>query len=46
MMTGLPASTLTPPDVFLEQQGFTLREREVYDWGLLYSDRWQMTNDG
>jgi ubiquinone/menaquinone biosynthesis C-methylase UbiE len=39
--TGLPATTLTPPDVFLEQHGFKLREREVYDWGLLHSDRWQ-----
>ena len=41
VVTRLPASTLTPPDVFLERHGFQLREREVYDWGLLHSDRWQ-----
>jgi ubiquinone/menaquinone biosynthesis C-methylase UbiE len=39
--TRLPASTLTRPDAFLEQHGFKLRAREVYDWGLLHSDRWQ-----
>jgi len=39
--TRLPASSLTPPDAFLERHGFQLREREVHDWGLLHSDRWQ-----
>lgn len=40
-VTRLPATELIPPDAFLSQQGFTLREREVYDWGLLHSDWWQ-----
>ena len=39
--TQMPATTLTPPDAFLERHGFRLRERVVYDWGLLHSDRWQ-----
>ena len=42
--TRLSASTLTSPDVFLAQRGFKLREREIYDWGLLHSDRWQIDN--
>jgi len=41
-VTRLPASALTPPDVFIERHGFKLREREVFDWGLLHSDRWQL----
>jgi len=41
-VTRLPANVLTPPDVFIERHGFKLREREVYDWGLLHSDRWQI----
>jgi ubiquinone/menaquinone biosynthesis C-methylase UbiE len=43
VMTGLSATVLTRPDVFLQQNGFTLRERRVYDWGMLYSDWWQRT---
>ena len=42
-VTRLPASALTAPDVFIERHGFKLREREVYDWGLLRSDRWQIS---
>lgn len=39
-VTRLSASTLTPPDAFLEHQGFKLCERRIYDWGLLHSDWW------
>ncbi len=38
--TGLPASRLTPPDLMLKRQGFTLGERRTFDWGLLHSDLW------
>ena len=41
--TRLPATELISPDEFLAQEGFSLREREVYDWGLLRSDCWQRT---
>jgi ubiquinone/menaquinone biosynthesis C-methylase UbiE len=41
VMTGLSARVLTTPDVFLQKNGFTLRERQVYDWGMLYSDWWR-----
>ena len=41
LATRLPATTLTPPDIYLNQHGFKLCEREVYDWELLHSDRWQ-----
>lgn len=43
LVTRLPASSLTPPDAFLQRAGFELCEREVTDWGLLHSDRWQRT---
>ena len=39
--TGLPASRLTPPDAFLQQSGFVLRERTLSEWGLLHSDLWE-----
>jgi ubiquinone/menaquinone biosynthesis C-methylase UbiE len=38
--TALPASELTPPDPWLAQCGFTLRERRTFEWGLLHSDLW------
>jgi ubiquinone/menaquinone biosynthesis C-methylase UbiE len=38
--TGLPAHCLTCPDPLLEAHGFSLRERQVSEWGLLHSDRW------
>jgi ubiquinone/menaquinone biosynthesis C-methylase UbiE len=41
VVTRLPATALTSPDPFLEQCGFELRERAVYDWELLHSDWWQ-----
>jgi ubiquinone/menaquinone biosynthesis C-methylase UbiE len=40
-VTRLPASRLTPPDAFLQQSGFVLRERTLSEWGLLHSDLWQ-----
>jgi ubiquinone/menaquinone biosynthesis C-methylase UbiE len=42
VVTRLPAASLTPPDAFLEQHGFKLRERMVHDWELLHSDLWQL----
>jgi ubiquinone/menaquinone biosynthesis C-methylase UbiE len=44
IVTRLPAKTLTPPDAILERNGFTLRQREERDWGLLHSDWWQLAN--
>ena len=44
VMTRLPATELTAPDAFLAEHGFALRERDVYDWGLLRSDWWQRAN--
>lgn len=41
IVTRLPAASLTPPDAFLEQQGFKLCERMLHDWELLHSDWWQ-----
>ena len=40
--TRLPASRLTPPDPFLRQCGFALRERRLFEWGLLHSDLWEL----
>ena len=39
-VTRLPAARLTPPDALLAQQGFKLRERRFFEWGLLHSDLW------
>jgi ubiquinone/menaquinone biosynthesis C-methylase UbiE len=41
-VTRLSASRLTPPDAFLQQNGFVLRERSLSEWGLLHSDLWQL----
>ena len=43
VVTRLPATALIAPDTYLEQNGFTLRERAVREWGLLHSDWWQRT---
>ncbi len=40
LTTGLAARQLTPPDPWLDQAGFQLRQRNPYDWGLLQSDWW------
>jgi ubiquinone/menaquinone biosynthesis C-methylase UbiE len=45
VVTRLPANALTPPDEMFEHHGFHLREREVYDWGLLHSDWWQLVKE-
>ncbi len=44
--TGLSARRVTEADGFLERHGFRLREREVSEWGLLHSDRWERTEFG
>jgi ubiquinone/menaquinone biosynthesis C-methylase UbiE len=41
LVTRLPARQLTAPDEFLRACDFSLRERKVYDWGLLRTDRWE-----
>jgi ubiquinone/menaquinone biosynthesis C-methylase UbiE len=41
--THLSAHRLTPPDPFLEDAGFSLRERRKRNWGLLHSDIWIRT---
>ncbi|MEQ1860281.1 MAG: class I SAM-dependent methyltransferase [Chthoniobacteraceae bacterium] len=38
--THIDATQIAPPDAFLERHGFMLRERRVFDWGLLHSDWW------
>ncbi len=38
--TRLPARRLTPPDKYLECNGFQLKERQVSELGLLRSDWW------
>jgi ubiquinone/menaquinone biosynthesis C-methylase UbiE len=45
IVTRLPARQLTPPDPFLEQQGFVLQSRRLSEWGLLHSDLWVRGND-
>ncbi|HEX4263858.1 MAG TPA: class I SAM-dependent methyltransferase [Verrucomicrobiae bacterium] len=40
--TQLPGAELIPPDDFLQRNGFELKKRQVYDWGLLHSDWWQL----
>jgi ubiquinone/menaquinone biosynthesis C-methylase UbiE len=42
--TRLEARELTPPDRFLEQAGFRLHGRHVFEWGLLHSDWWTRAN--
>lgn len=39
--THLPAQRLTPPDDFIRQHGFQLKNRAYFDWGLLHADLWQ-----
>jgi ubiquinone/menaquinone biosynthesis C-methylase UbiE len=41
VVTRLPASSLTPPDLYVMRAGFVLRERIEVEWGLLKSDWWQ-----
>lgn len=38
--TGLTARRLTPPDHALKQAGFQLKERRLFNHGLLHSDVW------
>lgn len=39
--TGLSASRLTPPDTFLEANGFRLASRRLANFGLAHADLWQ-----
>ena len=39
--TGLSASQLTPPDPFLEADGFQLVQRRLFHHGLLHADLWR-----
>jgi SAM-dependent methyltransferase len=41
VVTRLPAGRLTPPDPFLQAQGFVLRRRLIHEWGLLHADEWK-----
>jgi len=40
--TKLPASHLTAPDAFLEEEGFRLCQRRVLNCGLLHADLWSL----
>ncbi|RBP44446.1 methyltransferase family protein [Roseimicrobium gellanilyticum] len=46
VVTRLPATSLTPPDLHLMRAGFILRERVETEWGLLKSDWWVRPNAG
>ena len=39
--TGLPADRLTSPDPSLVRRGFVLRQRHLFEWGLLHADLWE-----
>jgi hypothetical protein len=43
VVTRLPATSLTPPDLYLMREGFVLYERREAEWGLLKSDWWKRT---
>ena len=43
--TGLPAIKLTPPDCFLQTQGFALHYRLVSEWGLFHADEWKRSKN-
>jgi len=42
----LSARALSRPDDFLQEQHFTLQERQISEWGLLHSDRWVRRQKG
>lgn len=39
-VTGLAASSLVPAEEFLLPRGYGLRERRLFEWGMLHSDWW------
>ncbi len=41
-VTGLYRSRITPPSAYFPSHGFELRERVLFEWGLLHSDRWSL----
>ena len=38
--TGLPADRLTSSDPSLARRGFVLRQRHLFEWGLMQADLW------
>jgi ubiquinone/menaquinone biosynthesis C-methylase UbiE len=40
VVTGISARSVVAPDELLQMHGFTLRERQSRDWGLLHTDFW------
>jgi SAM-dependent methyltransferase len=41
LVTRLPARRVTQPDGLLAAQGFELRRRQAFEWGLISADLWQ-----
>jgi len=41
VVTRLPARSLTPPEPFLEANGFGLCKKQTSEWGLLHTDFWK-----
>jgi SAM-dependent MidA family methyltransferase len=44
LTTSLAAGRLTPPDAFLTQAGFSLRDRRLASFGFAHADFWQRNN--
>lgn len=44
-VAGLHADSLVSPDAEIQKAGFTVRRRQVYDWGLLKSEWWGRIGD-
>ena len=44
--TGLSADQLTAPDPLLVRRGFVLRQRHLFEWGLLHADLWDLQPPG
>ena len=44
--TGLSADRLTAPGPLLVRRGFVLRQRHLFEWGLLHADLWDLQPPG
>jgi hypothetical protein len=44
--TGPPADRLTAPDPVLVRRGFVLRQRHLFEWGILHADLWDLQPPG
>lgn len=44
-VTNLSATTLTPPSPFLEAAGFSLQQRQEYNFSLIHSDIWKRQSE-